>query len=63
MNSDMTRDEVKAIRKKLGLTQEQMAVAMGVRLRTISRWETGVHAVPSTAARLMRLMASMAEAA
>lgn len=34
---------VKAIRKELGLTQQEFATKLGVALPTISRWENRVH--------------------
>lgn len=35
------RDDVKALREGLGLTQEELARLIGVSGRTVSRWETG----------------------
>jgi transcriptional regulator with XRE-family HTH domain len=37
----MTADEIRALRVRLGLTQEQMAQRMGVSFATINRWENG----------------------
>ena len=37
----MDKTEVKEIRKKLGLTQAQLALRIGVSVTTVSRWETG----------------------
>ena len=34
---------VKAVRKNLGLTQQEFATKLGVALPTISRWENRVH--------------------
>lgn len=42
----MTGDEIKALRTRLRLTQEQMANRLGVRFATLNRWENG-HASPS----------------
>jgi len=33
--------EIKGIRKKLGLTQEQLAHKLGVSWATVARWERG----------------------
>lgn len=42
-------------RKSLGLTQAQLAATMGLSAREIlARWETGAHAIPPTAARLLQ---------
>jgi len=40
----MTPQEVKALRKRLGLKQEDMARALGVTVFTLCRWETGYNA-------------------
>ena len=37
----MTKDEIKDLRLKLLLTQEQFAVALGARTSTVSSWEQG----------------------
>ena len=59
MDSKLTPQEVKDLRRIIGMTQEQMAVAMGVKLRTIARWEARGNP-PQTAATLMKLFATMA---
>ena len=43
----MTGNELRAWRRKQGLTQEQLAECLGVIRVTIARWETDVRAVPS----------------
>jgi DNA-binding transcriptional regulator YiaG len=60
MHSSMKGAEFCALREGMGLTQEQLAVAMGVRTRTISRWENGSN-IPVPAERLLRLIANMSE--
>lgn len=37
----MTKDEVRAARSRLGLTQIEMARELGVSIRTYRRWENG----------------------
>ena len=32
--------------KKLGLTQEQLAIKLGVSQETVRRWEKGKHPIP-----------------
>lgn len=59
MVSDLTAEEVKAMRAKMGLTQEQLAVTMGVQLRTVARWEAKGR-VPQSSATLMKLLTTMA---
>ncbi len=44
----MRKEELKAIRKELGLTQSQLADLVGVSSRTIQSWEYGNQKVPKT---------------
>lgn len=39
----MTPDELKAIRSRLGYTQQMMADRLGVSLRQYAYWEAGKH--------------------
>jgi DNA-binding XRE family transcriptional regulator len=43
----MTGKELQAWRRKWGLTQEKLALCLGVNRITITRWETGVRPIPS----------------
>jgi transcriptional regulator with XRE-family HTH domain len=54
----MTGKEVRAIRRKMGLTQQELADRVGVARNTIARWEMGVMGVRESAARLLRLLAA-----
>lgn len=56
MKSEMTGDEFRSLREGMDLTQEQLAKAMGVRVRSISRWETKGN-IPETVARLILMIA------
>ena len=38
-----TADKIKAARRKAGLTQVQLAEAVGCKQKDISRWESGVY--------------------
>jgi transcriptional regulator with XRE-family HTH domain len=42
----MTRQELKETRSKLGFTQSQLAMRLGVDAMRVSEWERGVHGVP-----------------
>lgn len=42
----MERKKLKAARKRLGVTQEEMADRMGVSVAQISRWESGRNGIP-----------------
>ena len=50
--------EIKQLREKLGLTQEQLAHKLGVTVKTVNRWERG-KAKPSPMAR--RLLSVLEE--
>lgn len=39
----MTGEEIRELRKKLGLSQQDFAVKIGVTITSISGWETGKH--------------------
>ncbi len=39
---DVTGDDIKALRKRCGLTQDSVAEKLGVRRQTLGNWEKGV---------------------
>lgn len=43
----MNANELKELREKLGLTQEQLAKLLDVATNTVSRWELGERSIPS----------------
>lgn len=45
-------------RERLGLTQAQLAEAMGVTWNTVARWETGQRRIPKIASILLRYLES-----
>jgi DNA-binding transcriptional regulator YiaG len=47
-------DEVKAIRKRLGLTQAALATQLGVRREAVARWEIGTRPVTGPVALAIR---------
>ena len=49
----MTPKTLQRIRKKLHLTQEQLAEEIGVHRVTVARWETGERGIPEPVARLV----------
>ena len=53
----MTGPEVRALRRKLGLTQAQLGEQLGVHGNSVARWERDEMAVRESAARLLRLLA------
>jgi transcriptional regulator with XRE-family HTH domain len=50
----MDGDELKAARARLGLTQAQVAIELGVHAMTVSKWETGQRGIPEPVARLVQ---------
>lgn len=48
--------EARAIREKLGLTQQQMADRLGLTVRSISRYETGASPPPARVLRAMKAL-------
>jgi DNA-binding transcriptional regulator YiaG len=49
-DGEVTGAEIRDLRKRLGLTQEEFAHAVAVTFSTVNRWENG-HAKPSKLAR------------
>jgi DNA-binding transcriptional regulator YiaG len=52
----MKAKELKAIRKRLGVSQAKLAKAVGVEQNTIWRWETGAVPISKPVARLVRII-------
>lgn len=52
----MTSSEVRQIRKRLGLTQAELAAQLGVTASSVARWEQGVIGIRESAARLLQLL-------
>jgi len=48
---------VRALRKYLGLSQQEMAQEMGIRQQTVSEWETGAYAPRGASVRLLSMVA------
>ena len=54
----MTPTELRAIRKRLGLTQRQFAELLGVHEVTVAKWEAGMQAIRRTHGKLIELIAA-----
>lgn len=52
----MRASEVRRIRQRLGLTQEDFAALIAVTRVTVARWETGKVAVTKPMAKLIRMV-------
>lgn len=54
--ANKTTTETRAIRQRLGLTQEDMARQLGVPLRTFTRWDSGATEPNEPTLKTMRAM-------
>jgi DNA-binding transcriptional regulator YiaG len=57
----MTPAALRAIRKRLGLTQTGLARQLGVALRTVQSWEYGERRVSEPVARLLATLGACAQ--
>lgn len=51
---------LRALRRRLGLTQQALADELGVRQQTVSEWETGIYRPRGASARLLGIVAERA---
>jgi DNA-binding transcriptional regulator YiaG len=54
-------ESVRALRQRLGFSQQQFAGELGVRQQTVSEWETGRYTPRGATARLLGIVAERAE--
>lgn len=52
----MTPEQLKAIRKRLRMTQLELAIQLGVRENTVYRWEAGIHPIMPLTERVIRMI-------
>jgi transcriptional regulator with XRE-family HTH domain len=57
----MTGREVRAIRIRLKLTQQELADKVGVARVTVARWELDLMGIRQSASRLLQLLAAQSE--
>jgi DNA-binding transcriptional regulator YiaG len=55
------KENVQALRRHLGLTQQEMAEQLGTRQQTISEWETGMYQPRGTSVTLLTLIAERSD--
>jgi DNA-binding transcriptional regulator YiaG len=55
----MTSADVQRLRRRLGVTQVELAARLGVHPLTVSRWERGQVRVTEPMARLLKLLAAL----
>jgi DNA-binding transcriptional regulator YiaG len=56
-NTAWDAETIQELRRRLGLTQQQLADELGVRQQTVSEWETGVYRPRGASARMLRVVA------
>ncbi len=54
------RENIKALRRHMGLTQQEMADRLGTRQQTISEWETGLYRPRGASSTLLSIVAEQA---
>jgi len=54
-------ERIRALRRHLGLTQDELARELNVRQQTVSEWETGQYRPRGASERLLSLVADRAE--
>ena len=54
-------DKVRALRRHLELSQQEMAEELGVRQQTVSEWETGIYQPKGASGTLLNIIAERAE--
>lgn len=57
MDSNWSAESITELRARLGLTQAEMAGALGVRQQTISEWETGRYQPRGASVRMLQFLA------
>lgn len=57
----LTGEEIRFLRKEMGLRAKALAEVMGVDKVTVSRWETGSERISTTADRAIRLLYQLSE--
>ena len=57
---DWDRDHIQALRRHLGLTQQELADELGIRQQTVSEWETGMYKPRGSSRTLLTMVAERA---
>jgi DNA-binding transcriptional regulator YiaG len=57
----VTSKEAKRIRKRLGMTQVELAEKLGIHSMTVSKWERGVEPVQKQTALVLELLVKTAK--
>jgi putative transcriptional regulator len=62
LTSPQTAKQIKELRYRLGMTQEQFAVELGVTVSAVNRWENGKSQPSPLALKAMELLENKANA-
>lgn len=54
-------DSIQALRRHLGLTQDELSEKLGTRQQTISEWEKGMYRPRGASAKLLSIVAEQAK--
>jgi DNA-binding transcriptional regulator YiaG len=54
-------ESIQALRRHLGLTQDELSEQLGTRQQTISEWETGMYQPRGASAKLLSIVAEKAK--
>ena len=54
------KGRIQALRRHMGLTQQELAAKLGTRQQTISEWETGMYQPRGASATLLSIVAEQA---
>ena len=57
MESEWDREKIRALRRHLKATQQEMAEEMGTRQQTVSEWETGLYRPRGASKKLLSILA------
>lgn len=57
MESEWDREKVRALRRHLKATQQEMAEEMGTRQQTVSEWETGLYRPRGASKKMLSILA------
>ena len=55
------KGRIQALRRHMGMTQQELAAKLGTRQQTISEWETGMYQPRGASATLLSIVAEQAQ--
>ena len=55
------KESIRALRRHMGLSQQELADELGTRQQTVSEWETGLYAPRGASATLLGILAERAD--